>query len=337
MEILIGTLALGVVAIVVFFFKFTSDETKQQTVVEDAKARRIADLEAEMARKDTELKKMMEARQKLEDEFLKARDEADIFKKENSEIAAKIKPLEKAKEELTVLKSEAKQKDLMLEQETIARQKLRGELSLKDIEIDKLAKEVEKLNSELKAKTQLYEGLKGQFDEVEGELGKVREEAFKKGATKKEEPKPTPQEKPEEEKTKEEKPKEEKPKEEKKELPKPESKKEIAEEKAPEVKQPEEIPGFPKQADVKVETKGGVPSDTDFLKAQPPKKPEGGIPGLPDIPEGAFKLTNINKPAPKSKEPQKPEGKDKGKSKRETLIPGFHPTKENPEHPDETA
>lgn len=336
MEILIGALALGVVVLVVFAFKFTSEETKEQKVVEDAKGRRITDLEAEMTRKDTELKKMMDTRQKLEDEFLKAKDEADIFKKENSEIAQKIKPLEKAKEELMVLKSDSKQKDLMLEQETVARQKLQGELSLKDMEIDKLAKEIEKLNSELKAKTQLYEGLKGQFDEVESELTKVREEAFKKekGAPKKEEPKPVVEEKPEEEKPKEEKKELPKP-EEMEELPKLESKKEIAEENAPQAKQYEEIPGFPKQADVKIETRQGVPSDTDFLKAQPPKKSEEGT--LADMPEGAFKLTNVNKPAQKSKEPQKPEGKDKGKSKRETLIPGFHPLKEHPEHPDGTA
>ena len=96
-----------------------------------------------------------------------------------------------------------------------------------------------------------------------------------------------------------------------------------------EAKASEEIPGFPQQKDVKIDTKQGVPSDTDFLKAQPqpPQKTEE-TPFKEDtiVPEGTFKLTNVNKPASQTRaEYKKPQEKDKSKSKRETLIPGFHP------------
>ena len=63
-----------------------------------------------------------------------------------------------------------------------------------------------------------------------------------------------------------------------------------------------------------------MPSDTDFLKANPPQKPADAA--AAEIPDGAFKLTNVNKPAGDSSGRRK---KDKSKSKRETLIPGFQP------------
>ncbi|HAJ56529.1 MAG TPA: hypothetical protein DCL35_02035, partial [Candidatus Omnitrophica bacterium] len=106
--------------------------------------------------------------------------------------------------------------------------------------------------------------------------------------------------------------------------PKVELKQEPKDEPRSEIKQPEEIPGFPKQAGLKIETKHGVPADTDFLKAEPAKKPEGQA---GDIAEGAFKFTNVNKP-PDVK-------KDKTKLKREVLIDGFHP--KPPPPPEEQA
>jgi archaellum component FlaC len=312
MELLIGILLLGLIGLVVFFFKFSSDDAKQQQNTDDAKARKISDLETEMARKDVEMKKMMEERQKLEEEFFKVKDQVDIFKKENSELMVKIKALEKIKEESGESKTDLKQKDMMLQQETVARQKLQGEVSLKEMELEKMGKELESLKTELKTKTQMFDGLKGQYNEIEAELQKVREDALKKKEPKSE---PISEPKPE---------------------PKPEVKPEVKPEIKPEVKQEhEEIPGFPKQADVKIGIGQGVPKDTDFLKAEPAKD-AGKAAG--DIAEGAFKLTNVNKPAAEKKEapkvaPGKPQEKDKSKSKREVLIDGFHP--KPPPHPQE--
>ncbi|MFH0941018.1 MAG: hypothetical protein V1840_04100 [Candidatus Omnitrophota bacterium] len=283
MEILIILLLFGFLALVGFIFKFTTDDSKQQKDVEDAKVRHIADLESEMGRKDVEMKKMMEERQRLEDEFFKARDESSVFKKDNAELTAKLKQLERSKDEL-------KQKDVMLAQETVARQKLQGELSL--------------MESELEKTTEMYEGLKLQFNEIEAELQKAHEppkkvEAPKPEPPKTEEPKPEPL---------------------KVEQPKPSF---------PNVEPPKSEAAnaeAPKVEVTKIEIKKDVPSDTDFLKAGPAKKTDEPMPGA--IQEGAFKLTNINKPS----NPPKPQDKDKQKSKRETLIPGFQP-KEHPEPP----
>jgi hypothetical protein len=291
MEILIVLLLLGFLALVGFIFKFTTDDTKQQKDVEDAKVRHIADLETEMGRKDVEMKKMMEERQRLEDEFFKARDEASVFKKDNAELTTKLKQLERSKDDSAGARDELKQKDVLLAQETVARQKLQGELSL--------------MESELEKTTQMYEGLKLQFNEIEAELQKAHEPPKKAEAPKPEPPKieqPKPLEPP------------------KAELPRSE---------LPKIEQPK--PDQPRSEAAKVEVtkvdiKKDVPSDTDFLKAGPSKQTDEPMPG--SIQEGAFKLTNVNKPA----NPPKPQDKDKQKSKRETLIPGFQP-KEHPQPP----
>ena len=285
MEILIILLLLGFLALVGFIFKFTTDDSKQQKDVEDAKVRHIADLEAEMGRKDVEMKKMMEERQRLEDEFFKARDESSVFKKDNAELTAKLKQLERSKEDSSGAKDELKQKDAMLAQETVARQKLQGELSLRESELEKT--------------TEMYEGLKLQFNEIEAELQKAHEPPKKVEAPKPEPPKAEPP---------------------KLELPKPSF---------PNVEPPKPEAAnteAPKVEVTKIEIKKDVPSDTDFLKAGPAKKTDEPMPGA--IQEGAFKLTNINKPS----NPPKPQDKDKQKSKRETLIPGFQP-KEHPQPP----
>lgn len=317
MEILIVILLLGLAAIIGLFFKFTKDEDKQQKNIEDAKGKKIADLETETARKDAELKKLMEERQRLEDEFFKAKDQVDIFKKENSELMLKLKAQEKSKEESAEARADLRQKDMLLHQETVARQKLQGELSLRESDIDKLTKE-------LKTKTDVLDGLKGQYGELEAELIKVREGALKKQAPldQKIEPEkesgtgvkmgpvvqPGPEVNPEVDPAAaaQTEPKAES-------VPKSESKGEPR-------PGPQEIPGFPKQTEDKVGiNSSGVPSDMDFLKTESPQKKEEG-PGILGIPEGAFKLTNVNKPAvPPEKD------KDKGKSKREVLIDGFHP------------
>ncbi|MBI5873460.1 MAG: hypothetical protein HZB36_04875 [Candidatus Omnitrophica bacterium] len=308
MELLIGILLLGLIGLVVFFFKFSSDDAKQQQNMEDAKARKISDLETEMARKDVEMKKMMEERQKLEEEFFKVKDQVDIYKKENSELMVKIKALEKIKEESGESKTDLKQKDMMLQQETVARQKLQGEVSLKDMELEKMGKELESLKTELKTKTQMFDGLKGQYNEIEAELQKVREDALKK-----KEPKNEPISE-----------------------PRPEPKLEQKLEVKPEVKpEHEEIPGFQKQPDVKIGIRQDVPKDTDFLKAGQAND-AGKAAG--DIAEGAFKLTNVNKPPVEIKEtPKAASGalkeKERSKSKREVLIDGFHP--KPPPHPQE--
>lgn len=288
MEILIILLLLGFLALVGFIFKFTTDDSKQQKGVENAKVRHIVDLEAEMGRKDVEMKKMMEDRQRLEDEFFKARDEASVFKKDNAELATKLKQIERSKDDSAVARDELKQKDIMLQQETVARQKLQGELSLRESELDKT--------------TEMYEGLKLQFNEIEAELQKMHEPP-KKVEAPKAEPSKAEQQKPEPPKI---------------EQPKPEPPK--AETLNPD---PAKVKASKPFA---IEIKKDVPSDTDFLKAEPPKKTDEPMPGA--IQEGAFKLTNVNKPS----NTPKPQDKDKQKSRKETLIPGFQP-KEHPEPP----
>ena len=377
MEILIAGLGLGLVALIVFFFKFSTEETKSQKISEESKNKKLSDLEAEIARRDLETKKMMEERQKLEDEFLKVKDEVDILKKDNSEMGLKVRQLERAKEEFSQAKAEMKQKDALLEQETIARQKMQGELSLQQRENEKLTKEAQVLRNELKTKTDMFEGLKAQFDELESELQRTREELLKRDTSaqtkeqaplEKKEPKAPPilfepsvfkgpeafkKEPPApaapvaaalpEEKQKIELPKIKEeikvsepavPKIETKKMPLPAQelpKKEVAPIQSSETKKElEEIPGFPKQAETKVGIRQGVPQDTDFLKAQPLKKDSEQV--SDEIPPGTFKLTNVNKP--KSETPdsstkeipdKKPPEKDKNKSKKETLIEGFHP------------
>jgi len=351
MEILIAGLVLGLLALVGLALKFSSEETGQQKRLDDARSKKISDLEAEIARRDTEFKKIKADYQKLEDEFFKAKDDADIFKKENTDMIQRVKQADKLKEELTAVKDELKQKDAVLQQEIIARQKLQGELSLQDSEIEKTKKEIDRLNNELKAKIQMFDGLKGQFDELENELQRVRMGEQVK-PPKAEPPKAEP---PKAEPPKAEPPKAEPPKAESilkqplvfKKEEKPASLKEIAapakEDKPQEVakkqadtlglsQKHEDIPGFPlKQPGAKADAKQPVPSDMEFLKAVPPEKKEDN-PKAPvaDVSEGAFKLTNVNKPSPPAS--QTPDAKkDKAKSRRETLIPGFHPKEEHSE------
>ena len=69
MEIVIIFLGLGFFAIVGMIFKFSTDDVKQKKTTEDIKGRRINDLESELSRKDIEMKKMMDERQKMEEEF----------------------------------------------------------------------------------------------------------------------------------------------------------------------------------------------------------------------------------------------------------------------------
>jgi predicted nucleic acid-binding Zn-ribbon protein len=303
-----------------FILKVSIDDTKQQKTTEDLKIKRVSDLEAETARKDTEMKKMMDERQKLEDEFFKVKDEIEVFRKENSELTLKMKSLEKSKEDLSEIKADSKQKDTLLQQETVARQKLQGELSLRDLEADKLEKEIERLKNELKSKSEVYEGLKGQYNELEAEIQKIREGALNKSEpVKMTAPKLEPPifEKPQA-------------------APAPEAPPLVAPlvplpKPIPPVAQPafpvaptaspaapksvppqksDELPGFPKPSETKIELKQGVPSDTDFLKAQASAGPE--------------------KKEPEKKTPEKDKA---SKFKKETLIPGFQPKKDHPEEP----
>lgn len=346
MEILIAVLLLGLLALVGLAVKFSSEETGQQKRLDDAKSKKISDLEAEIARRDAEFKKVKTDYQKLEDEFFKAKDDADIFKKENTDMTQKVKQADKLKEEWTVAKEELKQKEAVLQQEIIARQKLQGELSLQDAEYEKSKKEIDRLNSELKAKKEMFDGLKGQFDELENELQRVR----MSGEAKPLKAEPPKAELPKAELPKVEPPKSEPPKVEppKPESPKPEPPKKVEPPRAeppkkveppkpepPKAAPPkhEEIPGFPtkQQPGAKIDASQPVPSDMEFLKAVPPaKKEEPPKTPAADIAEGAFKLTNVNKPSPSASEAPDTK-KDKAKSKKETLIPGFHPKEEHPE------
>ena len=351
MEILIVGLVLGLLALVGLAVKFSSEETGQQKKLDDAKSKKVSDLDAEIARRDMEFKKIKVDYQKLEDEFFKAKDDTDIFKKENTDMTQKVKQADKLKEELALVKDELKQKDAVLQQETIARQKLQGELSLQDAENEKTKKEIDRLNNELKAKIEMFDGLKGQFDELENELQRVRMgEQVKPPKAEPPKVEPPKVEPPKAEPLKAEPPKVEPPKAEpvSKKEEKPASLKEIAapvkESKPQETpKKPadtfglfqkhDEIPGFPsKQPGAKADAKQPVPSDMEFLKAVPPEKKEEPPKVLSaDIAEGAFKLTNVNKPSSPAS-PQAPDAKkDKAKSKKETLIPGFHPKEEHPE------
>jgi len=287
MEMLIVILVVGLLAAVGLFFKFSTDEGKEKTKTDDAKAKRIADLEAEQGRKDQELKKALGEIQRIEDAYYQAKNDVDIAKKESSELTARLKPLEKSKDDQGQAKEELKQKSMLLDQETTARQKLQGEIALRERELEKTAETIRGLEKKLaeaeaqvKAKTEMYEGLKGQFAELEAEVQK----SGLKGA---QDPKQGP--------------------------PDAESPKNGDEPPKPEPPKPEP----PKPAPPKPE----------------PPKPEGPV---GDIPEGTFKLTNVNKPAPPASGDEKKENKDKEKSKsrRETLIPGFQPKEKRlPEEP----
>jgi hypothetical protein len=379
MEIFIGFLLLVVGGIVFVAFKFLSDDDKRTKSLEDAKGKRIADLEVEVGQKDTELKKALAEVQRIEEEFYKAKDEADIAKKDVSELQAKLKSLEKERNEVVDLKNNLKLNDQMLQQETLARQKLQGELSLKDSEVDQKAREVEQFRKEaekiaiaLKDKDKLLEGLKGQYNELEGELQKIKMA----------QPQETPKASIASEASEMHKPAESS------EAPGPvkvpwssqinemltssaalkasesdgigemlkasgssEPPKAPVVQEAPKSAVPPKAskplkafepieplkPQPPASAEVKInqgfgftkaELRQGVPSDTDFLKASSPQKPAEVT---PEIPDGTFKLTNVNKPQGTVPVDEK---KDKSKSKRETLVPGFQPKEKSlPETP----
>lgn len=355
MELLIGLLLVGLVGIVAVAFKFLTDDDAQQKRIEDVKSKKIADMEAEAARKDMELKKTAAEFKRMEEDYYKAKDEADVQRKDNTELLAKIKALEKAKDEFTESKNDSKQKDMLLQQETVARQKLQAELSLCDTEIEKktqeidaLKNDVERLKQELKNKTEMFDGLKGQYAELDNEIQRVRMEQASK--TKEEAPKPpepiksagvipvvipvkeTPAvQKPAEPPLAPAVPKAEpvQPPVKPVEPPAPAAiVKPAFLSKAPEPlpavpleKKPVDLPGSPKD----------VPSDTDFLKAQPPSKPADMV---ADIPDGAFKFTNVNKPSAEA--PGEPK-KEKKNPKKETLVPGFHPKDKTPPGTHESA
>ncbi|MDD5018948.1 MAG: hypothetical protein PHS61_00805, partial [Candidatus Omnitrophica bacterium] len=174
MEIIIGVLLVGFLGLVGLILKTSTDDAKKGKVLEDNKARRIADLESQLLQKDGELKKVMEERQKLEEEFFKAKDDAEILKRESSDLIQKAKQSDKFREEVNVLKDEARQKDMLVQQETTARQKMEGELALRDSDIQKLRKELDDVKSQLKTKVEVYEGLQGQYNELEAEIQKLR-------------------------------------------------------------------------------------------------------------------------------------------------------------------
>ncbi len=320
MEIVIGVLVVGLLAAVGLSFKFLTDESKEKTKTDDAKAKRITDLEAELGRKDQELKKSLGEIQRIEDAYYQAKNDVDIAKKESSELAVRLKQTERSKDDQGQAKDELKQKSMLLEQETVARQKLQGEITMREMELEKLEKKLAEAEAQVKAKTQMYEGLKGQFAELEAELqkGPAKPKSPETGDKPPEPPKPQPP-KPEPPKPEPPKPEPPKPQPPKPEPPKPE----------PPKPEPPET-GGPGVGFTKEELKKGVPSDTDFLKAKPAPKPEGPA---ADVPEGTFKITNVNKPAP-PKDEDKDKEKKKPKSNRETLIPGFQPKEKRlPEEP----
>jgi archaellum component FlaC len=374
MEILITILGLGFLALAGMIVRLSAEESKQKQGLEEAKKKRLDDFESEAGRKDSELKRIMEEHKRIEEEFFKVKDEVDIYKKDNSELMQKVKHLEKAREEIEVLKADLKQREGLIQQETLNRQKAQGELSVKDCECEKLRKDLAELKEVLRFKTQMYEGLKGQFEELETEVQKVREEALEKQEVSKEEPQDggpgiagvqpeEPQQKePESEEIKPEAPGPQEPpseesgperprsvelnevtesREAKSEVPKPEEPRQQAlEEKGGS----EDIPGFSSATDIKMDIKKEMPSDTDFLKAQPPQVNDGA--SGPVVPEGTFKFTNVNRPAHSSplqedkkksvEEPSREEEKtfdeshEKAKhkpkaKKKETLIDGFRP------------
>lgn len=329
MEFLIGLLGLGLVVIVVFFLKFSGDEAKREKNIESAKDKRLAELDAEVLRKDGEMKKMMEERQKLEDEFFKTRDEIDILKKENTEISARLKLQEKLKDDLAELKNEIKQKDAMVHQETVTRQRLQGEISLKELEREKLQNALEAAKAELKSKTEMYEGLKSQFEELESEVQRAGEENLKKQRSEEKGPAhatagspstPAPEsqdgmkrkdevegtqgapaaEIPAQPVTETEQPKEGAPQ------PKPSQPSvekndsnppALQAESKPQASGPDEMPGFSGASGTKIKLGGGAPSDTDFL-ASPLQSPAD----VKDPQDAPFKFTNINKPTPSQKD-----------------------------------
>ncbi|MFA5039339.1 MAG: hypothetical protein WC732_06630 [Candidatus Omnitrophota bacterium] len=302
MEIIIGVLLVGFLGLVAMILKTSSEDAKKSKVVEDAKGRRISDLEAQLLQKDGELKKVMEERQKLEDEFFKAKDDAEIFKRENTELLQKLKTLEKQKEETGPLREELKQKEAIAHQETVARQKMEGELSLRETEIEKTQKERDSLKADLKAKSDLYEGLKGQYDELEAEVQKLREAQIKiKAETPKAEPANKPVQAPEAS-----------------ELPKPEiPKAEPPKAESPKAEPPK--PELPKAESLLPEApKAGLPEGQAFpgesAKPETPKNDPAPKPG-------PFSLRDAGPKGPQAAEPRAQQPKPSGNTADE--IPGF--------------
>ena len=129
MELLIAGLGVVLLLVVGLSFVFTAQDSRKAKA-ESSATSRVAELEAELGRKDEELQKSLSAAQRLEEEFAEAKNDADAIRRELSGLTAYVAQAQKGQEELAKAAQELKEKNEALALEAAAREKLQQDLTV---------------------------------------------------------------------------------------------------------------------------------------------------------------------------------------------------------------
>jgi|GEM_PF-644724 len=129
MELLIAGLGAVLLLVVGLSFVFTAQDSRKAKA-ESSATSRVAELEAELGRKDEELQKSLSAAQRLEEEFAEAKNDADAIRRELSGLTAYVAQAQKGQEELAKAAQELKEKNEALALEAAAREKLQQDLTV---------------------------------------------------------------------------------------------------------------------------------------------------------------------------------------------------------------
>jgi len=169
---------IGVALIVIAFLaiRFIQEETRQQNTEQES----LSLLEKKVTQLEEQLKIERNSKQTAEDALFRARDELDILKNQYEEVLKKLKVAnnEIQKKEIALSQQQQDKEKLILEVERLKKEiePFQNEIQIKTTQIEELNKQLNDTKLNLIGTKELYEGLKGQYDELSKELESLQHE-----------------------------------------------------------------------------------------------------------------------------------------------------------------
>jgi len=171
--IFFGILVILVILFTIAIYALIKEERSDNKLILEQNER-IKKIENELTGKNLELEKTKKQILEIKDELFVSQ---DALKKENLNKSAVEKKAQELENQLNTQTSELKN-ELKQVQETLKKESA-DKLSLEK-KLQEAQAQLSKLDKELTSNTQVYEGLKGQYDELERDMEKLQQELANK-------------------------------------------------------------------------------------------------------------------------------------------------------------
>ncbi len=171
--IFFGILVILAILSAIAIYTVIKEERSNNKLISDQKAR-LEKIENELTEKNLELEKVKKQILEIKDELLVSQDALKKANLNKSTIEKKAQELEnQLNAQTSELKNQLKQSQEALKKESADKLSLEKKLQEAQAQLSKLDKE-------LTSNTQVYEGLKGQYDELERDMEKLKQELANK-------------------------------------------------------------------------------------------------------------------------------------------------------------